>query len=162
VPIEDWQRVIATNLTGVFLCTRAAIPVMLASGRGGSIINIASIVGIIGHYPDFPMVSASYAAAKAGVIGFTRQVAIEYAKDNIRANAIAPGWHGGTRLGLATRAGMSNAQVAAFEETIVTGTPMGRRGTPEELQGLAVYLAGNASSYVTGQVFVEDGGWTAT
>jgi NAD(P)-dependent dehydrogenase (short-subunit alcohol dehydrogenase family) len=160
LPLEDWDRLIAINLTGVFLCTRAVIPLMLANG-GGSIVNIASIVGIVGVYPGFPMVSAAYAAAKAGVSGFTRQVAIEYAKDKIRVNAIAPGWHGGTRLGAATKAAMTNAQVAAFEDTILKVTPMGRRGVADELQGLALFLASPASSYVTGQVFVQDGGWTA-
>ncbi len=160
IPLEDWHRLIGINLTGVFLCTRAVLPVMMAEG-GGSIVNIASILGLAGHYPGFAMVTASYAAAKAGVIGFTRQVAVEYAKDGIRCNAIAPGWHGGTRLGNATKAGMSNETMAKFEDCIVADTPMGRRGTPDELQGLAIYLASGASSYVTGQVFTQDGGWTA-
>ncbi len=160
IPIEDWQRLIGINLTGVYLCSRAVVPVMMAHG-GGSIINIASILGLAGHYPGFAMVTSSYAAAKAGVIGFTRQVALEYAKDGIRCNAIAPGWHGGTKLGNATKAGMNNETMAKFEDCIVTDTPMGRRGTPDELQGLAIYLASGASSYVTGQVFTQDGGWTA-
>jgi NAD(P)-dependent dehydrogenase (short-subunit alcohol dehydrogenase family) len=161
IPIENWQRLIGINLTGVYLCSRAVVPVMMAGG-GGSIINIASILGLVGHYPGFAMVTSSYAAAKAGVIGFTRQVALEYAKDGIRCNAIAPGWHGGTKLGNATKHGMNNETIAKFEECIVTDTPMGRRGTPDELQGLAIYLASGASSYVTGQVFTQDGGWTAT
>ncbi len=160
IPLEDWHRLIGINLTGVFLCTRAVLPVMMAQG-GGSIVNIASILGLAGHYPGFAMVTSSYAAAKAGVIGFTRQVAVEYAKDGIRCNAIAPGWHGGTKLGNATKAGMNNETMAKFEECILADTPMGRRGTPDELQGLALYLASGASSYVTGQVFTQDGGWTA-
>lgn len=160
LPIADWDRLIAINLRGVFLSTRAVLPVMLGGG-GGSIINIASIVGVVGVYPGHPMVNASYAASKAGVSGLTRQVAAEYAKDRIRANAIAPGWHGGTRLGHEARAGASEEVVRRFESSILAGTPMGRRGTPEELVGLVVYLASDASGYLTGQTIVHDGGWTA-
>lgn len=158
--VEEWDRLIAINLRGVFLCTRAIIPVMLAGG-GGSIINIASIIGVIGHYPGFAMVGASYAAAKAGVIGFTRQIAVEYARDHIRANAIAPGWHGGTRLAAKARENMAPEAIARYESAIAGGTPMGRRGRPEELVGLAVYLASDASRFLTGQVIAHDGGWTA-
>ncbi|HKT17100.1 MAG TPA: SDR family NAD(P)-dependent oxidoreductase [Stellaceae bacterium] len=160
MPLEDWDRLMAVNLRGVFMVSRALIPRMLQSG-GGSIINVASIVGLIGNYPGFAMNAANYAAAKAGVIGFTRQMAAEYAKDGIRANAIAPGWHGGTRLAEERRAIATPEEIARFEETILKGTPMGRRGTPDELQGLAIYLASDASRYVTGQVFIQDGGWTA-
>jgi len=160
LPVEDWDRLIATNLRGVFLCSRAVIPVMLA-GAGGSIINIASIIGLVGFYPDFPAVCANYAAAKSGVIGFTRQLAVEYAKDGIRANAIAPGFHGPTRLGDERKARASEAETDQFEAAIIGHTPMGRRGRPEELEGLAIYLASDAARYVTGQVFVQDGGWTA-
>jgi len=160
MPVEDWDRLIAVNLRGVFLCTRAILPIML-SRAGGSIINIASILGLVGYFQVPPGVGANYAASKAGVIGFTRQVAVEYAGRGIRANAIAPGWHGGTRLGDERRAASSPEALRQFEESIVRGTPLGRRGKPEELQGLVVYLASDASSYVTGQVFVQDGGWVA-
>jgi NAD(P)-dependent dehydrogenase (short-subunit alcohol dehydrogenase family) len=156
MPLEEWNRVIAIDLTGVFLCTRALLPKMLEGGRG-SIINIASIAGMGG----FAHLGSPYSAAKAGVIGFTRQLATDYAKDNIRANAIAPGWHGGTRLGVRTRSEMSDERVAQFEQAIKDGTPMGRRGQPEELGGLCVYLASDASSFVTGQVIAHDGGWTS-
>ena len=160
LPIEEWDRLIAINLRGVFLCTRAILPLML-SGGGGSIINIASIIGMVGYYPGVPMVTANYAAAKAGVIGFTRQLALEYVKDNIRANAIAPGYHKGTRLGEATKATLTPAGIAERESRITGATPMGRRGLPEELLGLAIYLASDASRYMTGQVIAHDGGWTA-
>ncbi len=158
--VEDWDRLIAIHLRGVFLCTRAVLPMMLAAG-GGSIINIASIIGLVGHYPGHAAVGANYAAAKSGVVGFTRQMAVEYARDGIRANAIAPGWHGGTRLGEERRATAKPEEIAAFEAAIRAQTPMGRRGTPDELQGLCIYLASDASRYVTGQVFAHDGGWTA-
>lgn len=160
LPVEQWDRLIAINLRGVFLCTRAIVPFMLASGSG-SIVNIASIVGVVGCYPGFPMTTADYAAAKGGVIGFTRQIAVEYGMDNIRANAIAPGWHGGTRLAAAMKANWTAEELARKEAFIVAGTPMGRRGSADELVGLAVYLASDASRFLTGQVLTHDGGWTA-
>ena len=158
--VATWDSVMAVNVRGVFLGCKHAIPVMIEQGSG-SIINIASIIGLVGHYPGRPAVGGNYAAAKSGVVGFTRQIAAEYARDNIRANAIAPGWHGGTRLGDERRTTASAEEIAAFEAAIRAQTPMGRRGTPEELQGLAIYLASDASRYVTGQVFAHDGGWTA-
>jgi gluconate 5-dehydrogenase len=157
--IAEWDRVVAINLTGVFLCTRAVLPVMLRQASG-SIISVASILALGGFYPGFARTGVAYGATKAGVIGLTKQVAVEYAGDGIRANAIAPGWHGPTRLGAAARES-DPARNAAFEEAIIAGTPMQRRGKPAELQGLVIYLASDASGYVTGQVFTQDGGWTA-
>ncbi len=160
IPLDDWHELISINLNGVFYCCKAVIPLMLQSGSG-SIINISSIAGLIGHYPGFSMLTANYSSAKAGLIGMTRQMAVEYAKDNIRANAIAPGWHGGTRLSERNKANLSNQHISNFEENILQLTPMGRRGLPDELGGLALYLASDASSYLTGQVITQDGGWTA-
>src|ERR1700742_1080473 len=100
--VADWDRLMAINLRGVFLNTRKALAMMLPGP--GSVINISSILGLRGFWPDSPAGSISYSAAKAGVIGFTRQVAAEYAVDKIRSNAIAPGWHGGTALGAERRA----------------------------------------------------------
>jgi NAD(P)-dependent dehydrogenase (short-subunit alcohol dehydrogenase family) len=160
MPVEAWNEVLAINLSGVFLCTRAMIPQMLEAGCG-SIINISSILGLGGHYPDFPMANICYSATKAGVIGLTRQTAAEYAADNIRVNAIAPGWHGGTRLGEVNRSSVSNEMISAFEGAVLDGTPMKRRGVADELAGLLLYLASDASSYMTGQVIANDGGWTA-
>ena len=158
--LEDWDRLMAVNLRGVFLCMRAAIPMMLRSG-GGSIVNISSIAGLGGFYPGMSRLCANYSAAKAGVIGLTRQAAMDYARDNIRVNAIAPGWHGGTNLGAGRRAVMDPETTARMEEAVNARIPMGRRGTPDDLVGLLVYLASPASSYVTGQVVAHDGGWTA-
>ncbi|MFP6733974.1 MAG: SDR family NAD(P)-dependent oxidoreductase [Rhodospirillales bacterium] len=160
MPVEAWNEVVAINLSGVFLCTRALIPLMLEAGSG-SIINISSILGLVGHYPEFAMANICYSDTKAGVIGLTRQTAAEYAKDNIRANAIAPGWHGGTRLGEVNRRSMNNETIAKFEDAVLNGTPMARRGVPDELAGLLLYLASDASSFMTGQVIANDGGWTA-
>lgn len=156
MPINEWDDLMGVNLRGVFLCTRAIVPLMLPRPRA-SIINVASILGIVG----FPTGGCGYATAKAGVIGFTRQIAIEYAPRGLRVNAIAPGWHEGTRLGDQRREAANEEQRAAFEATVLQRTPLGRKGRPEELLPLLVYLASDASSYVTGQVFVHDGGWTA-
>lgn len=157
--IVDWTRLIAINLTGVFLVTRATLPLMLQGG--GSIINIASVIGVGGYYPGFPSTGLHYAASKAGIIGLTRQLAMEYAADNIRANVIAPGWHFGTRLGDFRRTQMGAQEQARFMEEIIRRIPMGRTGEPSEIIGLALYLASPASGYVTGQLITQDGGWTA-
>lgn len=158
---EDWDRVVDIDLKGVFFCTRAAIP-ELRKVDGAAIVNIASIAGVLGFYPGFSGVASNYVAAKAGVIGFTRQVAAEYAGDGIRVNAIAPGFHAGTRLAEVRRATASADDIRRFNDAVLGRTPLGRKGSPEELNGLVLYLASNASSYVTGQVFCHDGGWTAT
>jgi NAD(P)-dependent dehydrogenase (short-subunit alcohol dehydrogenase family) len=158
MPIEDWDRVIAIDLKGVFLCTRSVLPVMVKQ-RKGTIINIASVYGVrplFGIAETNP--NAHYAAAKAGVISLTKETAIEYAKDGIRANCIAPGFHGGTRLSRWMKTAGEEERRRKFEEAIAKTTPMGRRGDPTELNGLVVYLASDASSFVTGQVFISDGG----
>jgi NAD(P)-dependent dehydrogenase (short-subunit alcohol dehydrogenase family) len=161
VDVVDWHRVVDVNLTGPFLVTRAVIPLMLETGSG-SIVNIASLIGIGGFYPGFPVSGVAYAATKAGLTGLTKQIAAEYARDNIRANAIAPGWQGaGTRLADHFKADWSAEDKTRFEQAIIAGTPIGRRGEPDELQGLVIYLASGASRYVTGQVIAHDGGWTA-
>ena len=160
LPVAEWDRVTAINLRGVFLCARRALPLMLPRKRG-SIVNISSIAGLVGYYPEFPRLVSNYAAAKAGVVGLTRQMAAEYAADGIRVNAIAPGWHGGTNLGAAGKAASTPETIARAERAISAGIPLGRRGVPDDLAGLVVYLASDASSYVTGQVIAHDGGWTA-
>ena len=157
--LADWDRLIAINLRGVFLSTRAALNLMLPGP--GSIINIASVAALRGYYPGFAALQVNYAAAKGGVIGFTRQVAAEYAKEEIRVNAIAPGWHGGTALAAERRAVSTPEQMAQFEKALHERIPMKHRGVPDDLVGLAVYLASDASHYVTGQVIAHDGGWDA-
>jgi len=157
--VADWDTLMAINLRGVFLTTKKALALMLPGP--GSIINIASIAGLRGYWPGFPALPVNYSAAKAGVVGFTRQVAAEYAKEGIRSNAIAPGWHGGTALGAARRAARPPEDIARFEKAIHDRIPMGHRGKPDDLVGLAVYLASDASHYLTGQVIAHDGGWDA-
>jgi len=157
--VADWDRVMAVNLRGVFLTTRKALTLMLPGP--GSIINLSSIMGLRGYFPDFAAMSISYSTSKAGIIGFTRQVAAEYAKEKIRVNAIAPGWHGGTALGAERRSAAGPEGSKKFEEAIHARIPMKHRGLPDDLIGLVVYLASDASHYVTGQVIAHDGGWDA-
>jgi NAD(P)-dependent dehydrogenase (short-subunit alcohol dehydrogenase family) len=157
IAVADWDRVIATNLRGVFLCTRAALPPLIAAG-GGSIVNLASVAGWGGVPPDISSLG-HYVAAKAGVIGFTKQVAVEYGREGVRSNAIAPGWHPGGRL--ARESGLDEEQKRRHFERICDLVPMGRVGLQDELVALLLYLASDASSYLTGQVIAHDGGWTA-
>lgn len=160
VTVADFDRVMAINVRGMFLCTRALIPHMLRAGSA-SLINISSIIGLVGVYPGFEVSGVPYATSKAAVVGFTRQVAVEYARDGLRANVIAPGWHGGTNLGRERRGVATREELQRFETYIRESVPMGRRGLPSEMDGLIVYLASDASRYVTGQVFAHDGGVTA-
>ena len=158
--VEAWDRSIAVNLRGAFLCTRAVVPAMLDAGFG-SIVNLTSVVGVRGV--DAGMVGqggvANYVAAKAGVIGLTKQLAVEYGPDRIRVNAIAPGFHGGTRLG--RHYGLDGDGIAEMMRRAVAMSPLGRIGDADELAGLVVYLASDASSFLTGQVIAHDGGLTA-
>ena len=139
---EDWQAVINLNLTGVFLCTRAASKVMLKQ-RSGRIINIASVAGQMGNPGQ-----ANYSAAKAGVIGFTKTVAKELASRGITVNAVAPGF-----IATDMTSNLSNT------EDILKFIPLARYGEPEEVAGMVRFLAADtAAAYITGQVFNVDGG----
>lgn len=140
--LEDWQAVIDLNLTGVFLCTKAASKIMLKQ-RSGRIINITSVVGEIGNPGQ-----ANYSAAKAGVIGFTKTVAKEVASRGITVNAVAPGF-------IATD---MTADLKMAEE-ILKLIPLGRYGQPEDVAGLIRFLAADpAAAYITGQIINVDGG----
>ena len=159
IPFEEWERLISIDLTGVFLCMQKELELMVKQ-KSGVIINISSILGLRGLIPEL-MPRASYIAAKHAVIGLTKQAALEYAQEGIRANAIAPGWFAGTDLGRERLASKTAADFRQREEKITEFTPMRRRGNVEELKGLLLYLSSDASSFVTGQTFVVDGGWTA-
>jgi NAD(P)-dependent dehydrogenase (short-subunit alcohol dehydrogenase family) len=156
-PLSTWDRVIAVDLTGVFLCMRAVLPVMLKQKRG-SIINISSGSAFGANRPG--MVPPAYGVSKSGVISLTRIGAIEHARDGIRVNCIAPGYFD-TGLGALADSEQENTRKRIFQEVIERDIPMGRQAHPKEIKGLAIYLASEASSYVTGQVFIPDGGYLA-
>jgi NAD(P)-dependent dehydrogenase (short-subunit alcohol dehydrogenase family) len=156
-PIEDWDRVIAINLRGVFLCMRAVLPLMVKQKRG-SIINISSIGAFGGAEPE--VTPAAYGASKAEGIALTKFAAVEYAKHGIRINCIAPGMHR-TSLGSQSDPKLAEETEQFIKKLVSMNIPMGRLAEPNELEGLAVFLASDASSFVTGQVFVQDGGQLA-
>lgn len=145
-PIAGWDKVIAINLSGVFYGMRYQIPAMLSSG-GGSIINMASILGKVGTRG-----SAAYVAAKHGVVGLTEAAALEYADRNIRVNSIGPGY-------IITP--LLNALDDATMKTLVGMHPMGRLGNPNEVAELALWLASDKASFVTGSYYNVDGGYLA-
>jgi 3-oxoacyl-[acyl-carrier protein] reductase len=140
----DWDDVIATNLTSVFISTQAVMKPMLKQ-RAGSIINIGSVVGLTGNAGQ-----ANYAAAKAGLIGFSKSVAREVASRGIRVNVVTPGF---------IDTDMTNAMPEAAKQAMLASVPLGRTGRPEDIAALVVYLASDASAYVTGQTISVDGGF---
>jgi len=149
MPLEGWQKVIDVNLTGVFLCSQAAGRVMIEQG-GGKIVNIASVAGL-GGAPSEVMNAIPYHASKAGVIGFTRDLACKWARHGINVNAVAPGWFPSemSRFVLDSRPELADA------------IPLRRFGGPDDLKGAVVFLASAASDYVTGHTLVVDGGESA-
>jgi 2-deoxy-D-gluconate 3-dehydrogenase len=146
--LEEWNTIIATNLTSAFVCSQAAYPEMLKAG-GGKIINIGSMMSIFGA-----SFTAPYAASKGGVVQMTRALATAWAKDNIQVNAVLPGWID-TEL---TR--KARTDVAGLHERVLARTPAGRWGTPEDHAGIAVFLASAASDFVTGTAIPVCGGYS--
>ena len=146
--LAQWKKVIDVNLTGAFLCSQAAGREMIKR-RYGRIINIASIAGMQGNVngPYY----AGYAASKAGLMGLTRELAASWGRHGIRVNAIAPGFF---------HSRLSDSSIAQVESSLNAVTPLGRVGSPGELKGVAVFLASDASNYITGQTIVVDGGGT--
>jgi NAD(P)-dependent dehydrogenase (short-subunit alcohol dehydrogenase family) len=155
--LEDWNKVIAVNLTGTFLCMQEGLKLMLRQ-KSGSIINISSILGLVGIAPDILAIQ-HYIASKHGIIGLTRAAAAQYGPDNIRVNAIAPGFIAGTRLGDVEKRTESETQT--WMQKVIPQTPLKRFGRPEEMKGLAVLLASDASSFISGAIYIIDGGWCA-
>jgi NAD(P)-dependent dehydrogenase (short-subunit alcohol dehydrogenase family) len=150
MPLEGWQKVVDVNLTGVFLFSQAAGRAMISNG-GGSIVNIASVAGLHGSSSEITN-SVVYHATKGGVIAFTRDLACKWAQHGIRVNAIAPGWF---------PSDMANFVLDRHGERLVEDVPLRRFGGPEDLKGPVVFLASDASAYVTGHTLVVDGGQSA-
>jgi NAD(P)-dependent dehydrogenase (short-subunit alcohol dehydrogenase family) len=146
--IDDWEKVIHVNLTGQFLCAKGVGNQMIKQ-RSGRIVNISSVAGLSGY-----ATSVAYSASKAGVILLTKTLATEWGKYNIRVNAICPGV-------FATDMTNDLLQDENFKMMIKNKVALGRYAKPEELMGTIIYLASDASDYVTGQYIIIDGGWTA-
>ena len=149
---EDWNRVLAANLTGTFFVSRAALAPLRRAG-GGSIVNIGSVLGLVARKDR-----AAYCAAKAGVSGLTRAMALDHAHEKIRVNCICPTLVA-TELGMESihRTGNAEAEI----QKRIAEIPIGRLGEPEDVAMMAVYLASDDASWVTGTSFPLDGGLTA-
>ena len=145
---DEWDRVIDINLKGTFLCAQAVAKNMISLGKGGKIINISSIMGTVALPPR-----AAYCASKGGIINLTKDLAAEWAKYGIKVNGIAPGW----TVTEMTETYFSQEPVRRF---LLERIPLNRLGKPDDLTGLAIFLASNFSDYITGQTICVDGGWT--
>lgn len=148
-PLEEWERILAVNLTGTFLCCQAVGARMLERGRG-RIVNITSIAGHIGYRG-----AVAYAASKGGVVMLTRVLAVEWARQGVQVNAIAPSWF------QTSWASLVDVE-PGYREKVMARIPMGRFGQPDELAGAAVFLLSDAASMVTGHVLAVDGGVLAS
>jgi NAD(P)-dependent dehydrogenase (short-subunit alcohol dehydrogenase family) len=148
-PLDNWERTLAVNLTATFLCLQAEVPALLATG-GGSVVNVASAAGLIG-FANLP----AYVAAKHGVVGLTKSVALEYARKGVRVNAVCPG---------TVRTPMLRAFAGSDEgiDAMAKGAPIGRAAEPEEIAEAIAWLCSPAASFVTGQALPVDGGVLAT
>ncbi len=149
---DDFEATLRLNLTAPFALAQAAARHMIERGDGGSIVNIASILGLVG-VGQIPQ--AGYAASKGGLVNLTRELAAQWARRGVRVNAIAPGWFPSEM----TDGRMFGDERA--EKWMRSHTPMGRAGNIDELDGALLFLASNASTFITGQVIAVDGGWVA-
>jgi len=146
--LADWHAVMDTNLTSAFLCSKAAWPHLKAAG-GGKVINIGSMMSIFGA-----AYAPAYGASKGGIVQLTRSQATAWAKDNIQVNAVLPGWID-TELTQNAR-----AQVDGLHDRVLARTPSNRWGTPQDMAGIAVFLASPASDFITGTAIPVDGGYS--
>ncbi|HET9651592.1 MAG TPA: SDR family oxidoreductase, partial [Usitatibacter sp.] len=150
MPLDRWQQVVALNVTGTFVCAQAFGREMIRQGRG-RIINIASVSGLQGKNPEVHD-SVAYNATKGAVVNMTRDLAVKWARHNVLVNAIAPGFF------LASR---NQSRFEERKEKILAEIPLHRPGGPDDLKGAAVFLASDASNFVTGAILCVDGGTTA-
>jgi NAD(P)-dependent dehydrogenase (short-subunit alcohol dehydrogenase family) len=148
----DWDRVLGVNLTGIFQCSKWVARHFIAQASGGSIVNIASMSGLVGNRGGN---NSHYCATKGGVIALTRSLAVEWAPHNIRVNAIAPGY------AVTPMTDRLKQRDPAFYQELIDRVPLGRFGRDADIGGAAVYLASEASAYVSGHTLVVDGGYTA-
>src|SRR5205814_8161264 len=146
--LAEWHLILDTNLTGAFICSQAVYP-ELKRAAGGKIINIGSMMSIFGA-----SFVAAYAASKGGIVQLTKALPTAWAADNIQVNAVLPGWID-TDL---TRAG--RAAITELHDRVVARSPAGRRGVPEDLAGIAVFLSCAASNFITGTAIAVDGGYS--
>lgn len=149
----DWDRILAVNLKGAFLVAKHALRAMLRQG-GGTIVNTASVNALIGDAEE-----AAYCASKAGVALLTKSMALAYAKDHIRVNAVCPGWTE-TRM-FQREADIRGVSLSEYRRDAGTQQPMGRIGRPDEIAKVVLFLASDESSYMTGALVVADGGYTS-
>jgi len=146
--LDDWDRVLRTNLTSAFLCSQAVYPALKQSG-GGKIINLGSMMSIFGA-----SFAPAYAASKGGIVQFTRSCAVAWAADNIQVNAVLPGW---IDTELTARA---RAEIDGLHDKVLARTPAARWGATADFAGIAVFLASPASDFVTGAAIPVDGGFS--
>jgi len=150
--LADWQRTLAVNVTGTFLCAKAVVPVMIGGG-GGSIVLMSSTAGLVAE-PDI----AAYCASKGAVLMLGRQMAVDFARQGVRVNVICPGWIDTPFNDPAIERSGGQSELAPFIDAMV---PLGRQGQPDEVADVVVFLASDASRLMTGSVVVADGGLTA-
>jgi 2-dehydro-3-deoxy-D-gluconate 5-dehydrogenase len=146
--LEEWYRILETNLSSAFMCSQAAYPAMKAGG-GGKIIMIGSMMSIFGA-----SFSGPYAATKGGIVQMAKAMACAWGKDNIQVNSVLPGWIDTALTREARR------DIAGLEERVVARTPAGRWGVPGDFSGIAAFLASSASDFVTGAAITVDGGYS--
>lgn len=152
MPLEQFERVLDINVKGTFIMSQAVGKTMIARGQGGTIVNIASVAGLVGGNPKY-IQAVGYHASKGAVVNMTRDLATSWAKYGITVNAIAPGW-------FPTK--MSRGLLNKYEQQMISDIPLQRFGSPNDIKGVIVFLASPAAAYVTGQILVVDGGSIAS
>jgi len=148
MPLEQFERVVNINVNGTFIMSQAVGKAMIARGKGGTIVNIASVAGLVGGNPKY-IQAIGYHASKGAVVNMTRDLATSWAQHGITVNAIAPGW-------FPTK--MSRGLLDKYQEQMIDAIPLHRFGGPDDIKGVIIFLASPAAAYVTGQILVVDGG----